>query len=142
MLGRKDIQMNFSRAPTADDLLQMALIHYDALPPVLAARCEDLILKVEEFPDETMEADLALDDPYDLLCLYKSARDVTPGVRRKIAQGDDILIFYRRPILDMWAETGDDLNSLLQHIMVNEISAQFDMATGDNDAQVQKRSSL
>lgn len=142
MLGRKDILMTFSRPPSADDLLQIALTHVEGLPAGLAARCADLSIQIDEFPDETVEVDLALEDPYDLLCLYKSARDVVPGVTRKVAQGDDVLILYRRPILDMWVETGDDLNTLLRQIMLNEIAAQFDMDAAMDDALVQKKTSV
>ncbi|MES2729851.1 MAG: metallopeptidase family protein [Pseudomonadota bacterium] len=132
--------MNFNRPPNADDLLQLSLMHLATLPPHLAVRCADLSIQIEEFPDDSVEADLGLEDSYELLCLYKSARDVAPGVQRKNAHGDDVLMLYRRPILDMWAETGDDLNTLLNHIMVNEISAQFDMDAGmQGDAVVEKK---
>ena len=141
MLGRKDILMNFGRPPSADDLLQIALMHFESMPATLAARCEDLSIQIDEFPDETTESDLTLDDPYDLLCLYKSAREVSPGVQRKVAQGDDVLILYRRPILDMWAETGDDLAGLLRQVMVNEIASQFDMDADIGNVLVQKKTS-
>ena len=131
MQGRTEIFMSFSRPPSADDILQLALQHKDSLPPSIAARCEDLLIDVEEFPDELVEQELELNDAYELLCLYKSAREVSPGVEKKQAAGDDHLVLYRRPILDMWAETNDDLNDLLRQIILGEIAAHFDVPEDD-----------
>jgi predicted Zn-dependent protease with MMP-like domain len=138
MQGRKDIIMNYSRPPSADDLLQLALQHRDSLPTALVEKCADLVIEVEEFPDDLTERELELDDPYDLLCLYRSAKEITPGVQRKQSTGDDRLLLYRRPILDMWVEMGDDLNDLLRQIIIGEIAAQFDMPEDDIDILIRK----
>lgn len=138
MNGRIDIIMNYTRAPSADDLLQLATQHQQSLPSLLAEKCADLLIEVEEFPDELTESELELSDPYELLCLYKSAREITPGVERKQGMGDDRLILYRRPILDMWAETADDLNDLLRQIIIGEIAAHFDMPEDDIDVLIRK----
>lgn len=138
MQGRRDIIMSFTRPPHADDLLQLANQHRDSLPSQIAEKCADLVIEIEEFPDELTENELELSDSYELLCLYKSAREITPGVEKKQGRGDDRLILYRRPILDMWAETADDLNDLLRQIIIGEIAAHFDVPEDDIDVLIRK----
>lgn len=121
-LSRQEIIMNYSRPPSADDISVMALQILDALPHELAKSCEDLGLQVEEFPDETIESEMELETPYDLLALYRSGKEIAPGIEKKGPAGDDVLLLYRRPILDLWCETADDLMTLLREIMIEEIA--------------------
>ena len=56
-----------------------------------------------------------------------------PLVCRKVANGDDRLVLYRRPILDLWAETNDDLLVLVREIMIEEMGRAHEF----NDADIQ-----
>lgn len=140
-MTRRDILMTFSYAPSAEDLVVIARNNLDSLPLELADLCTDLTVTIEEFPDEATEQELELDSPYELLALYKSAREITPGVEKKIANGEDCLILYRRPILDMWCETSDDLNDLVRQIMVGEIASHFDFPE-DQIEDITRRAAL
>ena len=44
------------------------------------------------------------------------------GVQKKVANDDDTLVLYRRSILDLWCETGDDLSNLVREVMIEEIA--------------------
>ncbi|PZP55420.1 MAG: hypothetical protein DI586_06920 [Micavibrio aeruginosavorus] len=123
--------MNHSSAPTADDITVLAMQVLNSLPDEIAEACEELGLQVEEFPDETLEAEMELETPYELLALYKSGREVSPGVEKKIANDDDILLLFRRPILDLWCETGDDLASLVREVIIEEIARSQDLSESD-----------
>ena len=79
------------------------------------------------------EQELELEDPYDLLALFKSGREISPGIEKKTANDDDVLILFRRPILDMWCENGDDLTMLLRHVMIEEIAKNFDFSDDEID---------
>jgi len=81
--------------------------------------------------DEATESDLDLDDPYELLALYKAGTQLSPGVEKKVANDDDALILYRRPILDVWCETGEDLNQVVRDAMIEEIGNHFDFSEDD-----------
>lgn len=105
----------------------------EVLPEELLEFCEDLELQVEDMPDETIEQDLDLEDPYELLALYKSGKEMSPGVEAKTASEDDVLILYRRPILDMWCETSDDLSDVIRQVMIEEIGRQFDFEDDEID---------
>ncbi len=130
MSGRQII-MNFSAPPSLDDLEVLAGSMLDSMPEELTEYCESIAVQVEELPDEALEAELDLDDPFDLLILYKSGKEISPGVVRKTANDDDVLILFRRPILDLWCESGEDLSLLVRTAMVEELGRHFEFSDDD-----------
>lgn len=127
-MNQHKIIMSFSSPPSADDLLEMAGTILETLPEELLEHCEDLALHCEELADEALEVELELDDPYDLLALYRSGKEIAPGVLKKVANDDDALILFRRPILDMWCELGEDLTNLLREVVIEELAQNFDFS--------------
>ncbi|MGB4056907.1 MAG: metallopeptidase family protein, partial [Alphaproteobacteria bacterium] len=111
--AQQRIIMNFTVPPGTDEMEEMAASVLESLPDEFQEYCEGLASCVEDFPDDVTSEELALDDSYDLLALYRSGKEISPGVERKTANDDDVLIVYRRPLLDMWCETGEDLMTLL-----------------------------
>lgn len=127
-MDQQRIIMNFSVPPSAEDLEVMAREALDNLPEEILELCEDLAIEVEDFPDETVESEMELEDPYDLLALYRSGKQISPGVQKKVANDDDVLILYRRPILDMWCETGEDLAQIVREVMIAELGNNFEFS--------------
>jgi len=82
-------------------------------------------------PDDLVEAEMELEDPYELLALFKSGKQISPGVEKKSANDDDVLILYRRPILDMWCESGEDLTGIIREIMIEELATNFEFSDDD-----------
>lgn len=134
----QQIIMSFSVPPSADDLLVIANEQLDLLPEELIEAFEELVIQMEEWPDEAIEVDLDLDDPFDLLALYKSAKELSPGVEKKTANDNDVLILYRRPILDSWCESGDDLTQIVRDVMIEEIANNFDFSEDDIEEMSQR----
>lgn len=130
-MERERIIMNFSVAPSAEDIEVMALNALESLPEQLMELSEKLAVKVEDFPDEVTQHDLDLEGPYELLALYKSGSQISPGVTKKTANDDDVLIIFRRPLLDAWCESGEDISLLLRQVMIEEIATNFDFAEDD-----------
>ena len=104
--------------PTLTDLETIAHTAYAEVPEELRRYAADVVIKVEEFPDEETEQEMGLESPFDLLGLYrgvslaeKSFADPSPQV--------DMIFIYRRPILDYWCETGEDLTSLVKHVLIH-----------------------
>ena len=91
-ISRQEIIMNFTTPPSADDIAVFARQALENLPDELASKCEDLILEIEEFPDDATAQDMELDTLYELLALYHSAKEISPGVQKKIANGDEAII--------------------------------------------------
>jgi predicted Zn-dependent protease with MMP-like domain len=133
MLEAKQIIMNFNTPPTLDDLASLGGSLLEVMPEELLECCSGVAIRVEEFPDEATEQELNIDDPYDLLALYRKGSEIAPGVLKKTANDDDVLILFRRPILDMWCENQDDLSVLLRQVMIEEIAKTFDFSDDQID---------
>ena len=130
-MNRDEIIMTFNTPPSMDDLTIMAKNALRTLPDELLEVCDGMAIRVEDFPDDAIQHDLDLDDPYELLALYRSGSQIAPGVIRKTANDDDVLLIFRRPLLDAWCETGDDINVLLRQVMIEEIGQNFDFSEED-----------
>lgn len=127
-MDQRKIIMTFSVPPSADDLLEMAKEILETLPEEILDQCDSLALHCEEVADEALELELELDDPYELMALYRNGKEISPGVQKKVANDDDALILFRRPILDMWCELGDDLSNILREVMIEELAQNFDFS--------------
>jgi predicted Zn-dependent protease with MMP-like domain len=40
----------------------------------------------------------------------------------------DIIFLYRRPILDYWSESGEDLYHVVRHVLIHEIGHHFGLS--------------
>lgn len=136
--GRHQIIMQFTAPPSADDVMGIATSHLETLPEEILGKCEDLIIQVEEFPDTATEQEMELSGPYDLLALFRPSSQIAPGVNRKVSNGDDVLVLYRRPILDMWCESGEDLNHLIRQIMIGELGECLEFVESEIDEMVNR----
>ena len=125
--------MNFSLPPNLEDFQVIAHDVIETLPHELSIGLDDLVIEVEDFPDEAVEDELDLDDPYEALALFRSGKEITPGVEKKSGKDDDLLILYRRPILDLWCETCDDLSSIVRQVVIEELAR--NMGFSDDDVE-------
>lgn len=125
------IVMNFATPPSLDDLLVMASQGVTNFPEELLDCIEDLAIEVESFPDDSVVSEESIDDPFDCVAFYRSGKELYPGVEKKHSKDKDTLILYRRPLLDMWCETCEDLNALLRQIMIEEVARHFDFTEPD-----------
>lgn len=132
------IIMNFSSPPSAEDIEAMASDIAETLPEEILEFCEEITIQVEELPDESVEQEMDLDDPYDLLALYRSGKQIAPGIESKVANDDDVLILYRRPILDLWIETGYDLMNTIRDVMIEELGSQFEFSEDEIEEMAQR----
>ena len=116
--------------PTLADIEALAGRALASVPLPLKQHLGNVLIRVEEFPDEETEEAMDLDSPFDILGLYrgvalprKSVSDPRPGV--------DMIFLYRRPILDFWCETGEDLAGLVRHVLIHEIGHHFGFSDED-----------
>jgi predicted Zn-dependent protease with MMP-like domain len=112
--------MSASRAPTLADIEALAERALGAIPAELKAHLGPLVIRVEEFPDEETEEAMELDSPFDILGLYRGVALPHQSVSAPRA-GIDMVFLYRRPILDCWCETGEDLAAVVRHVLIHEI---------------------
>jgi predicted Zn-dependent protease with MMP-like domain len=116
--------------PSLADIEALARGALDTIPRRLKKHLGPLVIRVEEFPDEKTEEAMGLDTPFDILGLYsgvalphKSVSDPRPNL--------DMVFLYRRPILDYWCETGEDLAGLVRHVLIHEIGHHFGFSDED-----------
>jgi len=127
----QSIIMNHTVPPSLDDLEVIAATVLETLPDEILRNCEDIAVVVEDVVDETTMGDLDLEDPYELLALYKSGKEISPGVERKVANDDDILVLYRRALLDLWCEAEEDLQAMIRQVMIEELGRYFKFSDDD-----------
>lgn len=116
--------------PSLVDLDAMAREALTAVPLELRRFLGDVAVRVEDFPDDDTLEELDCESPFDLLGLYRGV-DLT---RRSVAdqpQDLDVIYLYRRPILDYWCETGEDLTRIVRHVLIHEIGHHFGLSDDD-----------
>jgi predicted Zn-dependent protease with MMP-like domain len=119
-----------STPPTLAEMELMAADAFARIPDELRRPLGNILFRIEEFPDEETEEEMELDSPFDLLGLYRGVslpRQSVLDVRTE----PDVIFLYRRPILDYWCETGQDLGAVIVHVLIHEIGHHFGFSDDD-----------
>jgi len=120
----------FTTAPTADELIAMAESVLATLPAALLRFVSNVVIRVEEFPDEETELEMGLESPFDLLGLYRGIALTDRSNTHPPLTPDEIYL-YRRPLLDHWCESEEDLAHLVRHVLIHEIGHHFGFSDED-----------
>src|SRR3546814_2847961 len=99
-------------APTLEEIETLARAAIGRLPDIFRSHLDGVVLRVEEFPDSEVIAEMGLESPFDILGLY-SGRPVGDKSIDLSGSLPDMIHLYRRPILDEWAESGESLEALV-----------------------------
>jgi len=116
--------------PSLAELENIAAAEYERIPDELRQHLGAILFRIEEFPDEETEEEMGLESPFDLLGLYRGVALPRQSVF-DVRTTPDMIFLYRRPILDYWCETGQDLNSLIRHVLIHEIGHHFGFSDED-----------
>ncbi len=117
-------------APDLAEIERIAEKALAAIPAELARHAKDVVLRVEDFCDEETEREMGLDSPFELMGLYRGIdmmRESTSSVRTQ----PDMIFLYRRPLLDYWCESGEDLFHIVRHLVIHEIGHHFGFSDDD-----------
>ena len=122
----------FAEPPSTDDLIELAEEGFERVPARLRAMVRGVAIQVVDFPDDEVLDEMGLESPFDLLGLYTG----TPFGQKTfaIATRPDMIFLYRRPILDYWCETGEDLGHVVRHVLIHEIGHHFGFSDDDMEA--------
>ena len=90
----------------------------------------DVMIRVEDFPTDEVLDSLGIESPFDLLGLY-SGVDLARKSVLDVSALPDMVLLYRRPILDYWAEHEDTLGQIVAHVLVHEIGHHFGLSDAD-----------
>ena len=118
---------NFTTAPSADELTAVAEDAFEQIPQELVRHVQGVAIRVVDFPDAETIADMELESEFDLLGLYRGVSLDRRSVG-DVPQDVDMIFLYRRPLLDYWCETGEDLTRLVRHVLIHEIGHPFGLS--------------
>ena len=116
--------------PSADQIARLADDAMGRIPAPLRQHLDGVAVRVEEFPDEDTCREMELDSPFDLMGLYvgtpltEKSGGVTP-------EHVDVILLYRRPMLDYWCESGEDFGHLVRHVLIHEVGHHFGFSDDD-----------
>lgn len=125
--------MKRMHAPTMDDIEALARQAFESIPDQLRRHVGDVVIRIDEFPDEETFREMGLETEFDLLGLYRGVsldQREAAGSRQEI----DMIFLYRRPLLDYWCETGEELGHLVRHVLIHEIGHHFGLSDDDMEA--------
>jgi predicted Zn-dependent protease with MMP-like domain len=120
-------------APDAQTIEVLARDVIARLPEAFAAHLDDVILRVEEFAEEEVLAELEIEDPFELTGLY-TGRPIGDKSVSDSGALPDMIHLYRRPLLDEWVETGVALDALIAHVVIHEVGHHFGLSDADMHA--------
>jgi predicted Zn-dependent protease with MMP-like domain len=91
------------KAPSLADFEGLAWEAYGRLPDTFRSLCEDLVIRIEDFPTEEVLETMGLESEFDLLGLFQGVGlpFQSPSNPQPLP---NMIWLYRRPILDYWAE--------------------------------------
>jgi predicted Zn-dependent protease with MMP-like domain len=118
--------------PSLEDFEVTAREVFDRLPAHFRAHCQDVVIRVEDFPDDEVCEDMELESPYDLMGLYEGV-SMLDKVSGMVGGVPDMIFLYREPILDYWEE-GDreeSLRHIIAHVLIHEIGHHFGFSDDD-----------
>ncbi len=101
----------FSTAPTLEDIEAIAAEALATIPEEFRRHVGNVRIQVDDFPSDEVEKAMELD---------------TPDIDR--------IFLYRRPILDYWCESEEDLPHIVRHVLIHEIGHHFGMSDDDMEA--------
>jgi predicted Zn-dependent protease with MMP-like domain len=123
----------FGMAPTLEDLEAIAAEALATIPEEFRKHVGNVRIQVDDFPSDEIEKTMELDTPFDLLGLYQGVSMMERGAGH-VANDIDRIFLYRRPILDYWCESDEDLPHIVRHVLIHEIGHHFGLSDDDMEA--------
>jgi predicted Zn-dependent protease with MMP-like domain len=119
-----------AEAPSIEEFEVLAHRAFTALPAKFRKLCEDVVIRVEDFPTQEVLAELGIEDDFGLMGLFQGVGLAQGGGQFSGALPNMVLL-YRRPILDYWAEHHEKLGAIIRHVLVHEIGHHFGLSDED-----------
>ena len=123
----------FVKAPSLEDIEVIAAEALATIPEEFRRHVGNVRIQVDDFPSDEIEKAMELESPFDLLGLYQGVSMMERGAGH-IANDIDRIFLYRRPILDYWCESDEDLPHIERHVLIHEIGHHFGLSDDDLDA--------
>lgn len=117
---------------TLDHFRALAIESYGSIPAKLRRYVDDVVIRVEEWPDEETLDQMGIETRWDLLGLYSGVPigNQSPSSPRA---GVDMIFLYRQPILAYVRATGEGLDAVVRNVLIHEIGHHFGFSDEDMD---------
>jgi predicted Zn-dependent protease with MMP-like domain len=121
------------KAPSLDELEIIARDVFAGLPEKFRLLCEDLVIRIDDFPTDEVLDEMDLESEFDLLGLFQG---VGLPFRHESApvHMPNMIWLYRRPILEYWSDHDEALGAIVAHVLVHEIGHHFGLSDDDMHA--------
>lgn len=129
----KVLDWKAATAPTLEIFEAIARDAFARLPGEFRRLCDDLVIRVEDFPTEDVLDRMEADSEFDLLGLFQGVGLPFQSVSAPTYM-PNLIWLYRRPILDYWAEHEETLGAVITHVLVHEIGHHFGFSDDDMEA--------
>jgi predicted Zn-dependent protease with MMP-like domain len=126
-MGSSGMDWSERGAPSLDDLEELAREAFAGLPAEFRSLVEGVAFVVQDFPDDDTIKDLDLESEFELLGLFHGSDLAARQANRGVPEPTMILL-YRRPILDYWAEHHETLGAIVRHVLIHEIGHHFGLS--------------
>ena len=120
-------------APTADENEALAYGVIARLPARFATKLDAVALRVDELADDDLLDELGIEDPFELTGAYTGRPH---GEKSSLDSGalPDIILLFRRALLDEGIETGVSLQALVAHAVIHEAGHHLGLSDADMHA--------
>lgn len=109
----------------------MAEAAFARLPERFRKLCGNIVIRIDEFPDDEVMEAMDLETPFDILGLFHGQGLTTASAVPDSGQPPNMIWLYRRPILDYWGEHEETLGAVISHVLVHEIGHHFGLSDED-----------
>ena len=120
-------------APSSGDIEALAQAAVERLPDLFRDHLANVLLRIEDFPDAEVMAEMELESEWDILGLYQGRHVGLKGDEPSGAL-PDMIFLYRRPILDEWCQSDDSPEAIVNHVLVHEVGHHFGLSDDDIEA--------
>jgi predicted Zn-dependent protease with MMP-like domain len=118
------------KAPSLEEFEDIATEAFRRLPERFRARCDGLVIRVEDYPtDEVLDA-MGIESELDLMGLFQGV-GLPFQSESAPTQMPNMIWLYRVPILLYWAEHEETLGHIVTHVLVHEIGHHFGLSDDD-----------
>src|ERR1700730_2448676 len=122
-----------AKAPSLAEMEAMAHDVFGRLPRTFRELCEDVIIRIDDFPTEEVLDEMEAESEFDLRVLFQGV-GLPHQSHGDIARLPNMIWLYRRPILDYWAEHDEALGQIVRHVLVHEVGHHFRLSDADMEA--------
>ena len=119
-----------AKAPSLEEFERMAEEAYRQLPEEFRALCDEVVIRVTEYPTDDVLDEMGVESELDLMGLFQGVG--LPFRSEGISgQMPNMVWLYRVPILLYGAEHDETIGSIVTHVLIHEIGHHFGMSDED-----------